>query len=481
MSVLDTLTVIFETKGAKAVARDTKAIGSEMDSAENSAEDLVDGMKKFSASLAAVLVPLKAFKLATEAAFDFGDNANDLRLMALQAGTTTDSIQTMGNALKNYGGDAASASAVIGTLNENLQQMRLGMQEGGIQDAARRFGEFDLSGSGADGLATAEEIISSISKRMETMDEQSQIQLGKMVGFDAPMIMLAQQRYETLAEAKERASGMHVITTEESIAARKYTNQMNEMRDSFNRLKAIIGRALLPAITWISNALEKGANFFDKYRVISTVALGVIGLAFAALGIAGAAALAPLIVGMGTLAAEAIIAAAPVLAIVAAVAAIGAAIYLVIDDFKVFRAGGESEIGIIIESWQLMIDKIQEAGKAVKDFFGWDAFAGATGLDKAAPKIGQGIKDFFGWDSFANQFGKNSAIQAGASALSRTRSPLSSSLSGGSVGSSSNSVGIQEINIVTGATDANGIARDIGLSLNSEMDRILNANFSGAY
>ena len=75
-------------------------------------------------------------------------------------------------------------------------------------------------------------------------------------------------------------------------------------------------------------------------------------------------------------------------------------------------------------------------------------------------------------------------VDAGASAMEDTKTPLSTmtsnSISNSATSQNANNVSVQGITINTAATDADGISKDIGGSLEKQMQRVLYQNYSGA-
>jgi hypothetical protein len=501
MSVLDTLALRFETLGAKDAAKETKSLSAEMDAAEqsamefakkteelkkqlgelqalqkNSSEDVkkqiavhITGIEKelkanvlsekaaklhlagvkqteaaamkarqqltsmassvsgLAGKMTGALGSLYAFKKAFEMSVRLGNEGFNLELMARQAGMTTDSLQVLGNALRSYGGDAASASAVVGDLNQSLQDMRLG-KGGKLQEAASLYG-LDISGSGEQGLATADELLMNIAKRMEGLNTQQQLNFGKMMGLDPATLMMVQGGVKGLTADLQKAGSMTVFSPEDIKAADEWKKQMIQMHNALERVGMVAERIFLPimkamgsAVTWLSNVLSEHQSI--AIGVFSGVAAALIKFTWVALmslrglAIKAVPALAPLLASIWSLAAGVLAATWPFIAIAAAVA------------------------GVV---WG--IKKIHDMASGKKS-------------------------------------GEKDMMSAGNRAFALTGTPLSSQTSNSIANNSSRSqninVGIQGIEIKTAATDADGISKDLGRSINKSFASILLQNYSGA-
>lgn len=477
MSVLDTLVVMFEAKGADKVAKDTKGVKDGIDGVEKSGKkgekqnkDLSQSFGQIASAVSKATVPLIAFKVAIANAFEYSKAGNDLRLMSQFAGESVQNIQQLGNALKSYGGNAASASAVMGDLNSSLQQMRMG-QGGKLQEAALLYG-LDMTGSGEQGLATADEMMMNIAKRMEGLNTQQQLDFGKMLGLDAPTIMMLQGGVKGLTADMERAKGMAVYDQMNIQNAKRFNDVLISLRTSFEKVKAIISNMLLPDIERFMKLISKVNTFLAEHKAVAILVFTAVGTALVAMALSGAAAL-------WTMIAPLLIAAAPFIAIGAAIGLVGAALYLVYDDFMVFLAGGESVCGAVVDGFKWVWEQIKVFGTFIKDFWSgvWQSI-----IDKFHSIFG-GMMDKFKAIRKLLGLGKET-VDAGATAMEDTKTPLSTmtsnSISNSATSQNANNVSVQGITINTAATDADGISKDIGGSLEKQMQRVLYQNYSGA-
>lgn len=469
--ILDELIYMFRAKGAKEVASETKTVSKEMSEAEKEAKKLerqtAELTKKFVAMLAPMLLLRQAFKVTT----DMAKMGNDFRLMAQSAGVSVEAVMTLGNALKAYGGDAASASAVMGGLNQSLQDLRMG-KGGALQDAALLYG-LDIRGSGEQGLATADEMLVNIAKRMESLNAQQQIDLGHRLGLDPSTIMLLQGGVKGLMTDMDKARKSNPFDKEAIENAKKFALATIKMNQAFDQVKQVLSSLLLPVFEAVAKALTWIADLMKENKA---VAVGV----FAAIATAAVLASIP----MWSLAAAVLGVTWPIIALGAALtAAVGlfsAGLYLVIEDFVTFLQGGESAVGDLVNDFKWLWEQIKTFGNFIADFWStvWDGI-----LDKFNSIWGKLIEKFKAIKKFFG-FGKDTA-DAGVTAIESTKTPLASMTSSSiqnsatNNNSNANNVSVQGITIQTAATDVEGISQDIGMSLEKQLRRVASQNYSG--
>lgn len=155
-------------------------------------------------------------------------------------------------------------------------------------------------------------------------------------------------------------------------------NQFRLFGERVKDLKEKFGKLLLPAAVKITQVFIKMVEFLsDLPKPIKVMILAFLGLAavvgpiiliIGLLGqaIAGIIALGPIFAAIGIAGLGAfLLLAAKVIAIVAA---IGFAIHLLVDDFKVWKSGGDSVIGALIGNFENFRDKVMSIFNFVKDF-----------------------------------------------------------------------------------------------------------------
>ena len=461
MSVASVFSFLFETQGAKKVAGELKGLTEAEKQTKKGADDLGDSndnlVKKnmqLAKSVTGLISTYMGFKKILSEVFQFASGGEDLLLMANSAGVGAEQLERYGIALKNYGGGLSSAASTLSNLNQQMQDLRFG-KGGAIQEAALRYG---ISVHGKNGLATGEEMLYNIARRMETLGHAEQLDLGRKLGLDPSTIALLQGGVENLTKELEKASKYSIYTPEDIENSRKFQMALRELKQSLQQVWATVSRALLPVITKIMNVVSKFFQFLSDHKGF------VLGF------------LAAISVALGIIAIKSIIATAPFWLMVLAIAAIGAAIGLLVDDFMTFLEGGESCIGDLIDAFTDFWEFLVGLGKAIGDFFKgiWDSIVkGITGVFDWILEKWNKIKKWIPFIGSKNT-DEQKIVEEGKFALESTQSPLSSSPNMSYInGGNNNSVKIDSVIVNTQATDASGIAGDIGDELSGQMSYVI--------
>lgn len=486
MSVADIFAFVFETKGANDVKRSIQDINKEIKELEErngqlteeevkrynalkeekkATDQLNNSSKDLGKSLFSLIGTYMGLRKVVSEVMGFAKGGEDLLLMANSANTSTQALERLGIALENYGGGLSSASSALSSLNQQMQDIKFG-GGGAIRDVAVRYG---ISLSGKNGLATGEEMLYNIARRMEGLNAQAQLDLGQRLGLDSSMIALLQNGVAGLNKELERASKFTLYDKEDVENSRKFQMALRELRMSFSQVWGVISRSLLPSITTMTNLF---ANLFSYIAEHKGFVLGFFITLSAVLGV---------------MAIKAGIIALPFIKLIAIIGLIGTAIGLLVDDFITFQKGGDSAIGKVINTFNDFLSHLKwTKDKIVEIFTGiWDSFV--EQFADAFDKVREGIEWIFEkWNKlkkfipFIGDDDKETPRNA-VSIMESTRSPLNSIPSFGSVlNGFNNNIKIDNVEVNTQATDAYGISKDIGGVLTKEFDDLLYQNTGGA-
>ena len=452
MSVLDVFGFIFETKGADKVKSDLKGI----EKAEKSTEKATDDLAK---SVGNLLASYAGFKKILSEVMGIAKGGEDLLLLANNAGIGAEQLERYGIALQNYGGGLSSASSALSHLNQMMLDMRYG-NGGALQEAALRYG---ISIEGKNGLATGEEMLYNIARRMERLGAQEQLDLGRKLGLDPAMIALLRQGVAGLNGELEKASKMTIYSPEDIDNSRKFQLALREFNLAVQKIWATLARYFLP--TW-TNVLKVVGNFVDYLSQHKGFVIGFFTTLSAVL--AG-------------LAIKSAIAFAPIYATIGAIVALGTTLGLLYDDFITYLEGGEAALGVFWEACASVAYAVIQAFFAIKD-----------GIASVFTWIEAKVSDLFGWmievkNAIGGLFGSGNNnweanIERARQLYMDTRTPLASAGNSYTTNTTgvNNSVKIDTVNVNTQATDAVGISQGIGGALADEFQDVLYQNTGGA-
>lgn len=466
MSIVSTFSFLFETKGAQKVKRELQDLTKEEQNAKDGTDKLDASTAKLAKSVTGLISTYIGFKKILSEVLGFASGGEDLLLMAKNAGIGAEQLERYGIALQNYGGGLSSAASTLATLNQQMQDLRFG-KGGAIQEAALRYG---INLQGKNGLATGEEMLYNIARRMETLGRAEQLDLGRKLGLDPSTIALLQGGVGNLVKELEKASKYTVYSPEDIENSRKFQMSLRELKQSLAQVWATISRALLPVIKGIMDFVSRIFSALAKHKpVLIGLLTGVIAL-LGVMAVKGWMAVAPWLAAM-----------LPLLKIIAIITAIGTLVGLVVDDIMTYLEGGESVLGDLIDMFVDIWHWIVNLGKAIGGFFAgiWKSIiAGITGAFDWLVRKWEAIKK---WIPFIG--GKNKddmkIVEDGKLAIENTQTPLASSSMSTINNGGTNNIKIENISVQTQATDATGIAQGVGGALSSEMSYVLQQNTGG--
>lgn len=397
-------------------------------------------------------------------------------------GVAVGEVDAFGKAMENMGLDAQGARDSLTDMGESIGEAMQDIESG----RAKTFTALGISLKDVNGQAiNAQEGIFRLADAVQGLDRSAAVFRIKELGITDNRMVEAILRGRS---ELERMIGIQkeqgVITREQVEQARRYTETMNQFRASTRSVSDGIAQALIPALTTIVEWLTVIVRWVGENRNF------IIGFFAAVAGIVTALYLPAMIAA----AAATIAATWPILAMIAAVVAIAAAFALAYDDIMAFVQGNDSFIGQIFEKFPAVeaavfavIDAFRFMGTVVAGV--WEGIIASVrfavnfvtaaisqiveGIGKAG-EIGMKIAAFFGLG------GGEGVAAANTQLASAENSPLNS-VTSNAISNSSNvresTVAIGQITVESQATDAKGVAADIGSELGSQMAD-LNSEFS---
>lgn len=126
------------------------------------------------------------------------------------------------------------------------------------------------------------------------------------------------------------------VTPEAAEAARRYTQAQERLSRATDSLRSVLAVSLLPVLSWVTTKAAQVAGWWARL----TNGTHVLDVALVALGAAGAAVAAALLVAWG-----------PVIAPFVAAAAAVAGLVLIFDDLWTFIEGGDSALGRFLDKY----------------------------------------------------------------------------------------------------------------------------------
>lgn len=450
------------------------------------------------------------------------DQADALGKYSDSLGVAVEDVQAWEEAVKHAGGSGEAFRQSLQGLTANLTAIAT-TGKGRMLPFLQELG---VSAKGAGGkVKSAMELLPELAEKFEKMAPAEAAGFGEKLGLDKGTVMLLQQGKKATEEAIKAGKEHIRFTRADTEAAAKANDAIQDMQTS---LMALAMRAVAPAIPLIAKFAEiihRAAQWISENSETVTAFFIAVGTILMRQGIPA----------MLKFAASTWAAIAPFLPIIAAVAALGVAL----DDLWAFITGGDSVLERMLQRFgvaQETIDGMRNVLRNVAGFFLdlWDAVTGeGKDADAAWDRVKQSWEAMKAWfkgliDSLLGWFGgmvdkirswlagllpdwlrkrisgddatstKGAETHAAAAAgdaeaaMAYTQNydawgtPLAAMARPGDMGAGASRVdnsrkveqttSIGQITVQTPATDAQGIARDIGGELRNQT-----AQLDGAY
>ncbi|HHN8483313.1 hypothetical protein Q4R14_04410 [Morganella morganii] len=380
-----------------------KGQGDETKKAKKKQDDFTksvnNGIKAVGAFFTTILVSSGLSKLISEV-----NRANDqLYFLSKNLGMSATEIKKWQNMAEMSGGSADGMAASMSNLSKSLWDLvTIGDSSVLPYFNALNVGVVDSGGK----LRDLDAILLDVADSLSGMSRPQAYNIAKNMGFDEGTINTLLQGRDAMQEMLDTQRGLVISSEEELEISRQLNKQNAQVRQGWEGLKTLLANYLMPSLLKFSELVTGVLMFLNKNRDTAVsvfkgigIVLGVllipmvIKAATAFLGMFGAIGLVPL-----------------------ALLALGSSLWLLYDDFKKWKSGGESLLG---EYWKKWDETITPIVKMLDDFKDWfkDTTIGKWFTDQDGNletwKVGLGAAALY----FGSKFVK--PLSAGISSLSK--------------------------------------------------------------
>lgn len=449
-SILETFVLLFESDG-KDFEKDVQRVEKTADDAEKSlkktaltTQDL--GLKFVEVAKQATLAfvafqglsgIMQGFNAAVEYADKLGETSEAL-------GISVEQLDLWSRATIMAGGSADDFASSIKSISTQMTQLDT-MGKSKLQPFLKELGINLLDASGKSRPAL--EIFPELADAFQKMSKQEAIGFGQKIGLSEGVIMLLQKGRREVDALIARQKELGVLTERETEVAGKYKDSLDELSFAWRNFAVDLSSGFLPAFTWVVEKLtefgvwaQEHSGFLKGFFAALTAGLAAVALwAFnATLTLTGfwAVLLSPI-----TLA-------------IAGFALLAGAVGLLWDDFAKWKEN--PALSYFQDLW-VVISKIVDLFKYLSDVGSLTlaGFASIVTGEKIDPAV---------W--------KEANAQIEAASATRMNAISSNAIS--STQNKQTTVNVGEVKVETQATDAEGIAKTIGGTLNSELTKAQN-------
>ncbi|SSN07956.1 lytic transglycosylase, catalytic [Klebsiella pneumoniae] len=366
-----------------------------------------NGIKAIGALFATIMASSGLSKLISEI-----QKSNDqLYFLSKNLGMSATEIKKWQNMAEMSGGSADGMAASMSNLSKSLWDLvTIGDSSVLPYFNALNVGVVDSGGK----LRDLDAILLDVADSLSGMSRPQAYNIAKNMGFDEGTINTLLQGRDAMQEMLDTQRGLVISSEEELEISRQLNKQNAQVRQGWEGLKTLLANYLMPSLLKFSEMVTGVLMFLNKNRDTAVTVFKGIGIvlgvllipmvikaATAFLGMFGAIGLVPL-----------------------ALLALGSSLWLLYDDFKKWKSGGESLLGEYWKKWDETITPIVKMLDDFKDWFKdttigkwftdqdgnletWKVALGAFGMWFAGKwvvgitagllKIGAGFTAMFGW------------------------------------------------------------------------------------
>ncbi len=282
-------------------------------------------IKSFAAFTGLLLGASGLSKLATDAA-----KANrELDTTAKNLGMARKELSAWQGAAEMAGESANGMSSYMKTLSGDMQSLIM-MGDTSVLPYFNALGVSLLDSSGK--ARQLDDVMLDLADRFSTMDRTKAYTLAQQMGIDDGTFNTLSRGRAEMQRMLDIQREMYHSSEADIENSRKLTEARAVLNAQWESLKLMIGNALIPAVTFLTEVVSKFVGFLVKHEhVTKGVFLGI------------ATAIGVFLVPMLMTATAAVFAfIAPFTPLIAAVVGLGAAFGLLYDDYKTWAEGGKS-------------------------------------------------------------------------------------------------------------------------------------------
>lgn len=211
-----------------------------------------------------------AFAALTKFAIDTSETADELKTLSSQTGLTTTEIQRLQYAANFVDVEFSTMSSSITKLEQNMSKARNGSKD--LTEAFRKLHvrTTDNTGKFRDANEVFYEVIDALGKvKNETeMDTLAMELFGKSAKELKPLIESGSNALKEYGDEAERHA--LIMSEDEVNAAANFNDSMQRLNASIDRIKQLLGEALMPI-------LEGIADFLTQIDVKTLLVIGAVG------------------------------------------------------------------------------------------------------------------------------------------------------------------------------------------------------------
>lgn len=258
----------------------TISVGYDGTSVTKGLDALQTRVKSFASSALRYLAPVTAVFASGRLLANFVDTRN-LSYLSNTLNESIEELSAWGNAARNAGGSAEGLRNTIAMLTRDVSNInRLGVSRSAGFLRFLGISAVDASGK----IKSATDILLELADVAERMDTRQFVGIAQRIGIDSGTIQLlirGRRAVEDLVSAEQRFA----TTTEDALAAQEFYKAINDISNAAQFAANRLIRVLVPGVQAISKVFTESVVYLNENRIAAyglAAALGVIASSSAA-------------------------------------------------------------------------------------------------------------------------------------------------------------------------------------------------------
>lgn len=249
-------------KGLNETEKKAQALAAKLGNVDTTASKMGASFLQSLAGLAGAAIASASLAAMTQAVFAAAEGADKLNESTERLGLNIETVSAWGDLVKKNGGSVESFVGSLENLNSQLTQIEV-TGKSRAAPFLKELG-IDLDDAANKGK-NALDFLPQIADAFEGMDKQKSTALGKRLGLDQGTIMTLQagRREVEALIAKEKELG--VVTQKQGAIADAFGDQMDDTQHAFRSVWLGVSEYVLPPLTWMMAKFQDVAVFMRKH------------------------------------------------------------------------------------------------------------------------------------------------------------------------------------------------------------------------
>lgn len=266
-SILETFYILFKTnaddvqKGTKKAKSETDKFGKSITESENRTKAVGEAFTGVVESVGLALAGVLAVGKAIETVNKTIQQTQALRITSMATGDTPQQIDAIERAAKRFGATTEETQGVLKSLNSQILDTAFS-GESSLSPVLRRLG-MNLRNAAGD-IVKPVELLDQLNVSFQKVSKRESLNLGAKMGLSESMILMLQQTPEMYKKSIQAAQKWGAVTQGDIVAVNKFDMSLNDMTSAMGVATRSMIFSMIPAMTSFVDGLNSVFSWVQK-------------------------------------------------------------------------------------------------------------------------------------------------------------------------------------------------------------------------